>query len=209
MNVYEIIPLFSVPVFAGNISIDCQIILDTIIDLNYRKYSNSGYCSENQNILDLRELSFLKKEIDKLFNIYLHEVLMYQKTSDFNFLMETSWVNLHKPKDFAPSHCHKNSMYSFVFYVDVGDEENSGDIVFTSNVKSTYSNGAFDIPISSYNVYNSLEWRVKPKNNMILIFPSHLDHCVTENQSRKDRYSIAGNYFCRGLFKHLTLNLRL
>ena len=209
MNTYEIISLFSTPVFIGNIDVNCKIVLDRVINLKYNKYSNSGYCSENEKILDLKELSFLKKEIDKLFQIYLHDVLMYKKTSEFKFSHETSWVNLHRPKDFAPLHCHKNSMYSFIFYVDVNKSENNGDIVFTSSVKSTYSNGAFDIPISSYNVFNSLEWRVKPKNNMILIFPSHLDHCVTENQSKEDRYSIAGNYFCRGLFADRTKKLRL
>jgi len=207
MDNYEILPLFSTPVFVGHISIDCKPILNTIVKLKYLKYNNSGKGSENEQVLELEELLVLKKQIDKKFEVYLYDILMYQKNSNFYFKHETSWVNLHQKNEYSPMHYHQNSMYSFIFYVDV--DENSGDIIFSCGNKSTFSYNCFDVPVSSYNIFNSGQWKINPRNNMIIMFPSHLSHCVTESKSKKDRYSIAGNYFCRGSIINRTKKLEL
>ena len=203
----EVIPLFSTPLFIGNISIDTQLVLNFVSNLKYGKYPGSGEGSENEDVLELEELSSLKTEIDKAFEIYLYEFLMYEKNQNFSFTHETSWVNLHHKDDYSPIHNHQNSMYSFVFFVDV--DENSGDIVFSSGRNSTFSYSAFDIPVSSYNVFNSHEFRLTPKNNMIIIFPSHVPHYVTINKSEKERYTIAGNYFFRGSLTGRSQRLKL
>lgn len=207
VNNCEIIPLFSTPLFIGNIDIDSEVVLDYISSLKYLKGCGFGQGSENEKVLELEELSFLKNEVDKAFEIYLHEILMYEKNSNFKFLHETSWVNLHYENEYSPIHRHQNSMYSFVFYVDV--EENSGDIIFSQGNNSTFCYNAFEIPVSSYNVYNAKEWVIKPKNNMIIIFPSHLLHCVTPNKSKKFRYSISGNYFFRGMITTRSARIKL
>jgi uncharacterized protein (TIGR02466 family) len=205
-NDFQVIPLFSTPLFVGHIDIDLNLILDSISNLKYLESFAPGKGSENEKILELKELSILKNEVDKAFEIYLHQVLMYEKSSSFGFIHESSWANLHHKNDYSPVHAHQNSMYSFVFYVDV--DEDSGDIIFSLGGNSTFSYDAFDIPISSYNVYNSKQWIITPKNGMILIFPSHLPHCVTQNKSDKFRYSISGNYYCRGKIVRRTVGIK-
>jgi uncharacterized protein (TIGR02466 family) len=205
-NDFQVIPLFSTPLFVGHIDIDLNLVLENISNLKYLKSFVPGQGSENEKVLELKELSVLKNEVDKTFELYLHEILMYEKSSNFGFNHESSWVNLHHKNDYSPVHAHQNSMYSFVFYVDV--DENSGDIIFSQGSNSTFSYNAFDIPITSYNVYNSKQWIITPKNGMILIFPSHLPHCVTQNKSDRSRYSIAGNYFCRGTISTRTARIK-
>ena len=203
----EVIPLFSTPLFIGKIDADTELLLDSISKLKFVKYDAPGLGSENQQVLNLKEFQFLRNEIDKAFEIYLYEILMYKKNSTFTFAHETSWANLHRKNDFCHLHTHPNSMYSFIFFVDV--DENSGNIAFSSGNRSTFCYSAFDIPVSSNNVLNSHEFSLTPEVNTIMIFPSHVSHHVTVNNSEKERYTIAGNYFGRGTINEVTQNIRL
>jgi len=202
MNEYQVYPLFSSPVFLTHLTIDCNYILDVVSNLNYESYQEGGgFGSVSKKVLENPKLFGLKNQIDNSISTYLYDVLKFEKSNSIKFVLETSWVNLHHKGDYAVKHIHKNSIYSFVFYVDV-DGVDSGSIHFTSPLaSSTYCSNAFDLPISSYNIYNSKDWGVCPVNGLLLIFPSTLEHFVEPNLSDKFRYSISGNYFVRGSVK--------
>ena len=43
------------------------------------------------------------------------------------------------------------------------------------------------------NIHNSKEWQVQPKKNMVIFFPSYLEHSILNNTSKKPRHSLAFN----------------
>tara|TARA_B100002019_G_scaffold103812_1_gene89330 strand:+ start:1402 stop:1959 length:558 start_codon:yes stop_codon:yes gene_type:complete len=102
-----------------------------------------------------------------------------------------SWVNINKPGSWNKRHIHDphdGTFLSGVFYVVV--PENSGSINFydprphiQTSLDMKYFSG-IDGCIS----YN-------PKPNSMLIFPSWLEHDVSQNNSQEDRITIAFNLF--------------
>jgi len=52
--------------------------------------------------------------------------------------------------------------------------------------------------------FNTREWSIEPKTDMIVIFPGHLEHCVSESQTNENRYALVVDYWPTG-----TLNYNL
>jgi len=138
----------------------------------------------------------LKKEIDKHCDNYIRKYLHIQKKIEFYML--NSWVNIHHPNDEAQVNHHANAMLSGVYYPYV--IKNSGNIQFH---RAKHKN-LFDISMMmEYDEQSNIvsdRYQLDTYKDMIVIFPSHLEHSVIKNISNADRYSLAFNYFCRGVF---------
>jgi len=102
-----------------------------------------------------------------------------------------SWLNINKQGDYNEIHSHnphEGNFLSGVFYVRC--PINSGRIRFYDprpNIGSSpemmyYCDGA------------RYQW-IEPKSNMLLLFPSWLEHDVEINKSKKERVSIAFNIY--------------
>jgi len=191
-------PLFSTPVACTILDVDTDEVLKFISSLNYQQYSEkNGYHTKGISVLNHPELSSLKEEIDKNMQDFITKVLKIKVPDNGEYYLHKSWVNLHKSGDFAQQHLHKNSMYSFVFYVDAN--KNSGDIFFTkTNTMGGCGFDAYDIEFHDHDLLNADDWFVTPQPGMLLMFPSNTYHGTKVNTSNDDRYSIAGNYFLRG-----------
>jgi len=110
-----------------------------------------------------------------------------------NFLISEQWINISPPGAYQEIHHHTappNSetnfypLFSGVFYVDV--KENSGDLVLKSPVSQDLSN----IPLTPK---HKNKFNITPNNQNIILFPSFLEHLVSQNQSNQDRISISFN----------------
>lgn len=189
----DILPCFSTPVCVD--TVDYKFNQQYLESLEYWEYDNqTGFMSVNQNILLEDEFSGIKEQVEKKINIFLFDFL---KISQGNIKHCLSWINLHKHGNFAPSHCHSNSFYSGVVYLKYPPD--SGKIWFHHPLQfPTFSGTTLDPLISEHNIYNSKSWSVEPKDNMLVFFPSHLNHSTEVNNSFDDRYSIAFNYFIEG-----------
>ena len=87
------------------------------------------------------------------------------------------WFNISNPGDNTGWHDHKeNAKISGVYYISIPKE--SGKIIFRKNTGN-----------------NSKTWFVKPKDGMMILFPSKLKHCVEINKSSKPRISLAFNLY--------------
>ena len=102
-----------------------------------------------------------------------------------------SWVNINNKGDYNKRHTHIDTsiLLSGVYYVKV--PENSGNIRFYD------PRGAFIQGMRDHDYYNNgFGWHfIEPKENMIIFFPSWLEHDVEPNTSNKDRISIAFNVY--------------
>ena len=125
-------------------------------------------------------------ELEKIFLNYFDqiakEIFLYTET----FRITTSWVT--KTEDsHSELHHHKNSFYSGVYYFDEYSD-NSGDLQF-KNPLSSYSD--FYLIPKEWNIMTSEAWSISPKKNLLVFFPSYLEHRIVNNKGK--RRSLAFN----------------
>lgn len=197
MKEAKIIPLFSIPLYKGKVEIE-ESVKNILLNEKYtRMPSGNGHFSENKFILDLPKIKSLKDEVEIHIKNYVYKFLMVSET--MNFYIQNSWVVKHFPKDWAQSHSHSNALISGVLYLKT--KENSGKITFEK--PDGYTNlfhQCMRVPFSGIDNNNCDFWHEVPKDNDILLFPSHLRHYVEKNESNEDRYSLAFNLNVEGIF---------
>ena len=148
------------------------------------KFASNAFVSESFNIMD--NIPELRDEVFSALKDYVYNVLQY----DVAFKNINSWVTKVSPKGFSQNHHHKNSWLSGVYY-PVGDK--GFKIKFHSPVPSFFA-----LKPKKVVHENEEEWVYRVEDNMLLIFPSYLNHEICINNSKKDRYSSGFNIFPTG-----------
>ena len=160
---------------------------------------DNGYISRDRDIFSHPELRSLKHEISDAVKYFAYGHL---KVSDYVYIdVCRAWGIKHMPNDWAQNHCHMNSVFSGIYYLDVS--ENSGDLVIEKGQHSTNCFMTTLTPdVNFFNQYTQQSWRVRPENGMILVFPSQVIHNVEKNKTDQVRYAVAFDVFIRGKFGH-------
>jgi uncharacterized protein (TIGR02466 family) len=151
-----------------------------------RKYTNRGGWQSNF-IDDLPQVQPLIEQINQRLEQLRDDV----KFIDQAFLrVESMWININHPYSYNSNHIHPNSYISGVYYVKV--PENSGNLVLRhpSNLISIFTPS--DV-IKQFNTMNSSKWNIIPNDGDLVMFPSWIEHEVTQNISGEDRISFAFN----------------
>lgn len=214
-DLVEVDGLFAIPIYKAILNFnddEWDSIQNTIKNFHYVKYTQNeflvgkktGEGSEDQKVLIHPKFEILRKKIDYHLNNFLFDILKIQNTK---FSHSNSWINKHLYGDYSPSHMHTNSTFSGIFYLTVPSGD-SGNIVFYSK-HNTISTETFGYDISEYNILNSKTWEYQPQNKLLFIFPSHLPHSVSENNTNEERYSLAFNYFVDGQVGYPTQQINL
>jgi uncharacterized protein (TIGR02466 family) len=192
---FEMMPLFSKPVFVSKLIID-KHVQDYIKDLNFYQMSNAlGKLTNNTYVLDEKLLASLKKQVEDNIKSYMHNVLAVDESIDF--YITNSWVTLHEHGDFAQQHIHSNSVMSGTLYINIPEDDDSLFQFHSPDSHKLF--GTFQPKVTNYNSWNSRSWSVKPETGTLLIFPSDLSHSTTEMTSKTDnRYCLAFNVFLKG-----------
>lgn len=112
------------------------------------------------------------------------------------------WYNVNRRGNYNHQHYHPQSVLSGVFYLKIPN--NSGRIMFlraaSEGDRMDYltqwqQDNGLDL---SGSVNTNVMYEVVPEENLLLIFPGHLEHYVSQNNSTdKDdaRISLSFNYF--------------
>ena len=124
----------------------------------------TGYQSYD---LKIKEFKDLIKCVELEANKYSKELGISKKLTVCNF-----WLNINKYKDSNVVHNHPDSILSGVYYVNV--PEKSGRIVFRNPTISYLGSFWPDKIMSIFNNNNSSLWKIDPKDDLLLIFPSWL-----------------------------------
>lgn len=185
---------FPTPIWHTMLDIDNQKIYEFCEKIRSidsgRELSNYGGWQSNDiypsNHAELEELS---QEIFKHVAIALdcYKYNTKQKTLFFH----NSWINVNDNKhNFNRTHIHSSSIISGVYYLKCN--ENSGKICFPRNNVEDYiiqSGGE----ILESNQFNYGFAGYKPKESLLLLFPSYVPHYVEPNEDNSVRMSIAFN----------------
>ena len=194
-SVYEVIPLFSSPVYINNLEIlqttDELIKLDGIVNndnVEWVNNHNNNVTKDNhwlETIKETKLYSLIQTEIKKYF------YSLMQANPDIEIFITESWLNKSEPGQEHHRHRHSNSIISGVYYFNL--DENSGNLIFSN---SNYQQ--LEYTTINSNIYNSKHWILNPKQHTLILFPSSLEHNVSKNNSNINRISLSFNTFIKG-----------
>lgn len=188
---YNLFPIFSKPVFSTSLEFNKNKILSIIKELKFRetyKKENISSASLSKNVLELKELKTLKKDILDKFNIYTKDVLKY-KYNDFK--ITSSWFTKALKGQSSILHNHTNSMFSGVLYIQT--KNNKASISFENHdIKS------FNLKVSEHNIYNANTFIFDNSETSLLFFPSEVFHKIDTNETNVERISLAFNFIPTG-----------
>lgn len=184
--------LFTTPIFHDFLNLN----LEELKEYSYRiKGQSEGRQVSNKlgwqsiDIQEDEEVQDLVKEIE----LRLEEIKSFSNIRD-NAVLQISnmWVNINKKYSYNSTHIHSGSFFSGVFYIEV--PENSGRINFEnpSSLQKVFIN-SIKQNIVRNNEFTAHTWIYDPKPNMMVLFPSWIEHNVDQNLSDSDRISIAFN----------------
>lgn len=155
----------------------------------YRKlpsadHSNEGYQSPK---LDPNEHPVFLDLFDKTKQHILNVLKIYDLKKIGNIDFSLPQININKPGDFNWPHKHFDSHFSLIYYLKV--PKKSGDLIFSNPL--TQGNNFYLKEFNNYNSSNANTFKYTPRENMLILFPSNIEHAVERNKSKHDRISIA------------------
>jgi|TARA_R110000737_G_scaffold4821_2_gene15568 uncharacterized protein (TIGR02466 family) len=194
---YITTPMWSVPLFKTNIGKPDPITMAWIKNQHFPLEATAHDHTANKYILNEPKLKKLKAQIKECSDFFVHTELGIH--DDLDFILENSWINRHRPGEHSPMHWHSNAMLSGVYYIQ--NEEDAGEIYFKKahgyhNLFPDVINVDFKTEIG--NQYNLETFALQPESGDLIIFPSHVEHMVTQNITHSERFSLAFNLFARG-----------
>jgi uncharacterized protein (TIGR02466 family) len=168
-----------------------QFIKD--IALSVRNNISNSITTSN-NVLDNNELKDIKEYIETHIQEYKQKII--SPRYDNTLYITESWINYTNKNQSHHRHSHDNSLVSGVFYFNTVEND-----AITFYKKKSGLSLSFDTETA--NVFNSLSYRLPVSNNMLILFPSELEHEVDINIQDKTRISLSFNVFVKGVVSNV------
>ena len=184
---YNTVPLFPSPIIQVMVDGDTSELLE-YDDRDTTVSNEQGRPGANQRVLELYPKT--KKILLDTFTSVANEVLGYKKR---DYAITTSWITRTRRGENSQLHCHKNSFWSCVYYFQEEYPEGSGGILFDNPNTSAFDFAFQNSDIESLNEINGLACTFKPDPNLMLVFPSYLQHQVLTHDLDTVRCSLAFN----------------
>lgn len=141
--------------------------------------------STNQQILNRMECRKLRDMVEMHVYQYVYNILKISPDSELT--MDNSWLLINMPRVRTNAHVHRNAFVSWIVYIQTSPM--SGDIIISvPSILLTWATPALKPNTTEHNIYNLNEFRLTPRDGMIVIFPGHTHHGVSENLSKQHRY---------------------
>ena len=188
----DITRAFPLPIYEKTLQDDFSILE------GYKNYgvmdSDDGYANTTNlcpvRVLELPELYGVKETINWHFGEFLSE-LGIQKDKDF--VMTTSWFVCIKQGGQVHTHNHTNCWFSGLLYFDL----DYTDAVALQLQNPHSLNSLFAVEMNEEWMTSSAHV-IYPSHNLLVFFPSHLNHKSNIQTNIKPRYSLAFNFFPKG-----------
>ena len=170
-------------------------------DVVGRNYSNSGASASWQSkdmfvsSPNAKYFKDLLRAINIELNNFAKEFGIQEKICIANF-----WININSKGGHNKAHVHCSSLFSGAFYIDTPKDSGSLEILNPNRLMvETYKviliNQSMEekqLKDGKYNLYPG-NLNVDCKPNLLVIFPSWVEHLVNTNNSDSDRISISFN----------------
>ena len=173
------VPLFASPLMHMKVKENTDQLQKSY---EYKKTDTYFKNSMSEDVRILKKFPRIEKIFLKYFDKIAKEVFLYDET----FRITTSWIAKTEDSQ-SEMHNHKNSFYSGVYYFDDYTED-SGSLQFKNPL---FSHSDFYLTPREWNIMNSNSWNVSPEKNLLIFFPSYLEHRIINNRGK--RKSLAFN----------------
>ena len=174
--------------------------IEDIIKEGLYKDGDLDHYTDNTYIFDTK-LKNLKEFCEKHIKIYVKEIL--NPKQELDFYITQSWLNVVDPGGGIQPHRHANSIISGTFYQTV--EETDKICFHDPNTQRTKC--MISIEPNKGNPFTSKNWSATVDKNVLILFPSWLEHSVEPNEkATRNRISLSFNTFAKGIIgqkKHL------
>tara|TARA_B100000427_G_scaffold114643_1_gene95171 strand:+ start:264 stop:896 length:633 start_codon:yes stop_codon:yes gene_type:complete len=188
---YNVVTAFPSPI------IQVYVEEDTSELLGHNQYTASHQTRErfdhSDPLASQRVLEKYPKTKEILLNKYIsvaEDILKYKKR---DYAITTSWFTLSKKGEGSQAHKHKNSFWSCVYYYQEKYSEGTGGILFNSPNTELFDYAFFENDIAEQNALNSRACVIVPQPNLLLVFPSYLQHKILKHNNDIPRSSLAFN----------------
>jgi uncharacterized protein (TIGR02466 family) len=174
-------------------SIIVEYLVNDFLKKEILKYLQD--CEEKKlNVIKSNQGGFQTPHIynKEICNIFLKKCFTmlskHYKVLNCQLNLESFWINKNMKNNFNTPHVHPGSNFSAVYYLQTSDED--GELNFFRNDKS------IDFG-PNQNLFNDSDFwnnfKLKPKDNMFVLFPSYLQHMVFPHNEDKSRISLSFN----------------
>ena len=137
----------------------------------------------------------LNKCISTMVSNYANGIFEHKK-GEYAYEITAMWLNCTKPNDMHSPHCHHNSLWSGVFFLN-GEK---GEFPPLSLLHPFPEH--FHLKYEKYNDFNQNGHCFDAIKDRIILFPSAVQHYVEINKTKKIRKTIAFNIIARGEYDH-------
>ena len=208
MNYYEYKPLektdesfcldvFSVPILQVQLDLNIEHLTEFCFDMwkkdnkGVYKTNVGGWHSGNINEEQHPEFQKLFVEICKYIFTFQSRIRFKKELKS---VISNMWINFNEKDDYNAWHIHggNNVVFSGAYYIKVDDPQ-SGPIVFRHPL-APYLNIMWNPNhVEKMTMSNSEDFQIFPKSNLLLLFPSWLQHTVWPNNTNSTRISMSFN----------------
>ena len=200
MTKKAIISLFTTSVMQIQLDLDTDKLTEFTFQLQNKnkkgvKISNRGGWQSNE-IQEEKHEEFekLKKEITQYLQTYQLTIFEGMKfKTNVTQTIANMWVNINEKHHYNDWHVHTFATLSGVYYIKHDGVEN-GDILFKHPEHPQMA--ALHWPpeiVEAWNAGTSGIANITPSSNMLLIFPSWMEHSVGANLKNDSRISVSFN----------------
>ena len=152
------------------------------------KKGGDAWASKVYNTCGTQDIAFVE-EFKTLNNWIFKEVAEYAKELGYTRDIATngSWYNVYNQHDYQEFHTHDGSDFSTVYFLE--STENDANVIFRSNeplgVKKVFVKD---------NPYTWQRFFIPPVPGKLIIFKSHMEHCVEQQKNKTRRISLSYNF---------------
>ena len=190
---YNVVPAFPSPIIQVYVEEDTSELFDEDVEYKKKDYvvGNNNFIGgslESQRVLE--KYPKTKEILLNKYNFVAEEILGYKKR---DYAITTSWFTLSNKGERVLPHIHKNSFWSCVYYYQEEYPKGTGGILFDNPNTLLFDYGYSDNDIATHNHINSRACIIPPSPNLLLIFPSYLQHQIMKHNNDVPRSSLAFN----------------
>ena len=200
MNNVSFLPLFATPVMQVQLDLDLEKLTEFAFEMKNKdkngvNHSNKGGWQSN-NIVEEphEEFKKLKKEITQYLQLYHSEVFRGMKfKGNVTQSIDNMWLMINEKHHYVDWHIHHKATLSGVYYIKHDGVEN-GNILFKHPEHPQMSALHWKKElVEVWDMTSGELFIIPPKSNMLLIFPSWLEHSVEANLKNDPRISLSFN----------------
>lgn len=194
-QIFKVLPIFPHVFGATIVTHNIDELWNTIDTVEWFKSTDdcaeNGYVSKDLQLLD--SIPNMRNLILAYFYRFKDEVLNYN-TTDFD--ITTSWMTRTDPGGFCQHHNHKNSYYTGILYQGPTSDGSGNLCLSDSGIKNETM--LLNTP-SEETILNSKQLVIEPDTNLLVFFPSNIQHRISKYTGQGSRYSLAFNLFPKGI----------